>query len=919
MGGNGGASSGGGDGGSNGVQPQGTEYTLQGMVEKHPMALERPPGNLRTPSFAHYSRVIYTGVMRFLQTEWHRHERDRNAWEIERAEMKSKIGKLEGEGRTSKLLQKSLSKHVKMLEHVLKQERAKAKAAESGDKMEDGGSVSKKLAPDVIKRERPQPNGLVSVTDVGYDVAPLKRPHNSFLDTENSDDPIPSDLKQDTEREKSRVYLGKCIQEVTYHVVPTTNSHQQMSEEQEQILQNHQPPYQQGQGQSLEDVYVQQRQKQQNSGGILLPSPSPNHQPPPIPRISDVPNLSRSTQSNEQASYMSRSLPEQQAQSQGGPLSAIDTRNQLRGYNFPPIIGDQVEKISHVYDSYGRPISTREAEENSRITEEPEAADTDGWNFDDPSEPPNNEEQPPQREFSFTAPQRPDTDAFPNANTAPLKSPPRGGPGSQRRKSSLSRRRQSDGSHELREFSNSQSGVGIKAEASTFKVRFALRGHLDVVRSVIFTGGGSPSEPEICTTGDDGVIKRWIIPAGYGSFGASSGPSGNDLDISSYFTHRGHTGAVMALAACPATQTFSNGGRAVGDGWVFSGGQDATVRVWERGRVDPKATLDGHTDAVWTVCVLPGSSALVLGDQCSNHGGPERAVLASGSADGTILVWTVSAPPQLASPQHGSRRGAGGSRRANSVSSGSNFPTSPQPSTATLTPFHYSLVHRIERADHPSPTCISPLSMSGDSFVVSFTNASVLLFDTRTGEEVVGMASLETYDSTPNTGVNSVVATTVGLDGTLSFDSGRGVSEDESVVHGPTGSSSGVEGMILSGHEDRYIRFFDANSGMYPFPPPPIISPPSHLPMHSFIRSFATPLTPTHRSMHLQHARAPRRHRRPLPLARRPRTRLGRPRRQLALLVAREALLRAGTHQSSAHARGRRVRRRVEPGWPLGR
>lgn len=737
--------------------------------------------------------------------------------------MKSKIGKLEGEGRTSKRLQKSLSKHVKMLENVLKQERAKAKGVESGEKVEDGGSASKVIAPDATKRKCTLQVAWVYVADIGGDIAPLKRPHNSFLDTETTDDPITSDLKQDTEREKSRVYLGKCIQEVTYHVVPTTNSHQQMSEEQEQILQNHQPPYQQGQGQSLEDVYVQQRQKQQqNSSGNLLPSPSPNHQPPPIPRISDVPNLSRSTQPNEHALFMSRSLPEQQALPQGGSLSIIDTKNQPRGYNFPPIADDQVEKISHVYDSYGRPISMREGEENSRISEEPETADTDGWNFDDPSEPPNTEDQPqpPQPEFSFTAPQRPDTDAFPNANTAPLKSPPRGGPGSHRRKSSLSRRRQSDGSHELREFSSSQSGVAIKAEASTFKVRFALRGHLDVVRSVIFTGGGSPSEPEICTTGDDGVIKRWIIPASYGSFGAPGGPSGNDLDISSYFTHRGHTGAVVALAACPASQTFSNGGRATGDGWVFSGGQDATVRVWERGRVDPKATLDGHTDAVWTVCLLPGSSASVLGDQCSHYGGPDRVVLASGSADGTILIWTVSAPPQLASPQHGSRRGAGGSRRANSVSSGSNFPSSPQPSTATSTPFHYSLVHRIQRADHPSPTCISPLSMSGDSFVVAFTDASVLIFDTRTGEEVVGMASLETYDGTPNTGVNSVVATTVGLDGSLSFDSGRGVSEDESVVHGPTGSSSGVEGMILSGHEDRYIRFFDANSGSY-FPPLP--------------------------------------------------------------------------------------------------
>jgi len=79
------------------------------------------------------------------------------------------------------------------------------------------------------------------------------------------------------------------------------------------------------------------------------------------------------------------------------------------------------------------------------------------------------------------------------------------------------------------------------------------------------------------------------------------------------------------------------------------------------------------------------------------------------------------------------------------------------------------------------------------------------------------MASSETYEGTPATGINSVVATTVGLDGTMTTDSGRAISEDESVFHGATGSSDrgGVEGVIISGHEDQFIRFFDANSGMY--------------------------------------------------------------------------------------------------------
>lgn len=63
--------------------------------------------------------------MRFLQTEWHRHERDRNAWEIERQEMKARIAALEGAGRRADAHQKSLGKYVKMLENALQSERRK--------------------------------------------------------------------------------------------------------------------------------------------------------------------------------------------------------------------------------------------------------------------------------------------------------------------------------------------------------------------------------------------------------------------------------------------------------------------------------------------------------------------------------------------------------------------------------------------------------------------------------------------------------------------------------------------------------------------------------------------------------------------------------------------------------------------------
>jgi striatin 1/3/4 len=151
------------------------------------------------------------------------------------------------------------------------------------------------------------------------------------------------------------------------------------------------------------------------------------------------------------------------------------------------------------------------------------------------------------------------------------------------------------------------------------------------------------------------------------------------------------------------------------------------------------------------------------------------------------------------------------------MSSGSAFPNSPQPTMTTNSPFHHVLVHKITRSDGStaSPTCITPLGGSGDTFVVSYSDAAIIVYDTRSGEEVGNMASLETYDGSVATSVNAVVATTVGLE---QSHQGGSLSEEDasSGGAGPTGggrSSSGVEGVIISGHEDRYVRFFDANSG----------------------------------------------------------------------------------------------------------
>lgn len=613
--------------------------------------------------------------------------------------------------------------------------------------------------------------------------------HNSFLDVESES----RENKVSPDKAEVRGFLDHCQQEFTYLMMSPSNPapprepsppppRLTQQEHQEHLAAAQAVPYPQ-----MENPYSQQpnMHRIRDSRELARPSPGPPNHLPPINLIVRNPEPAPGS--------LVQNLPNQKPLPQMS-LSSNDWRNSISEQSTKV----SVTEINPNYDDFGRPM---DGDENSSFKET--GSDTEPWDFGPDGAQFVDAEQKP-------VPQRPDTDLFPVAQDPP-KSPGRG-PNSHKRKTSASgsmaKRKSSD--NEL-----SLNSANHKAENGAFKVRFGLRGHLDAVRSVIFTGGGSPSEPEICTAGDDGSIKRWIIPARYDTHAVMQNL---DLDIQSYFTHRGHTGSVMALASWSPSQI---GGRAQGDGWIFSGGQDASVRVWERGRVDPKATLDGHTDAVWAICVLPGNCGSVFG-QSNTYGGPDRIILVSGAADATVRVWSISPPPQLMSPGSGSgRRGAGGRVRGNSMSSGTGFPTSPQPSVASNSPFHYTLIHTIQRPNSDaSPTCITPLSGSGDNFVVSYSDAAVLVYDTRTGEELVSMASFETYDGTPATSINAVVATTTGLDGSLSFDSRRGATEEESVntVHGATGSSGGVEGIIISGHEDCYIRFYDANSGMLILP-----------------------------------------------------------------------------------------------------
>lgn len=92
--------------------------------------------------------------------EWHNHERARNAWDIERAEMKAKIAKQEGQTRSAKRLNEALDKQIRMLERALRAERAKNKVLMTGEK--DAAALEKAVK-EAEALARPEMKGMSQI------------------------------------------------------------------------------------------------------------------------------------------------------------------------------------------------------------------------------------------------------------------------------------------------------------------------------------------------------------------------------------------------------------------------------------------------------------------------------------------------------------------------------------------------------------------------------------------------------------------------------------------------------------------------------------------------------------------------------------------------------------------------------------
>jgi striatin 1/3/4 len=275
----------------------------------------------------------------------------------------------------------------------------------------------------------------------------------------------------------------------------------------------------------------------------------------------------------------------------------------------------------------------------------------------------------------------------------------------------------------------------IKAEEAAadgdrvWTTRRALKSHLDIVRGVALAHG---PDLILATGGDDCTVKVWALDAPSVMSTTYRPLAASELEPAA--TYRGHTEPVLAVAVSSAL------------GLVFSGSADSTIRVWKIAArsddpyapYDPSkavATLEGHTDAVWDVCLLPARPT-ANGAHGTKPGAESQLV--SVSADGTAKLWEEKDG-------------------------------------------RWSLQASFSEFEGATPTCVSGDNQDFGRVLVGLSNGLVKLYSLEDGSEL------------------------------QSF--GEEGSQVNAILSHPTLP------LVVTGHEDGHLRFFDSKTGELPPPP----------------------------------------------------------------------------------------------------
>ncbi|KAJ7871503.1 WD40-repeat-containing domain protein [Mycena olivaceomarginata] len=531
-----------------------------------------------------------SSVLHYLQTEWRKYERDRNEWEIERAEMRvsgysllrrvaqftqARIALLEGERRSFENVKLDLMRRIKMLEYALRMERSKqlaqpppasssvppAKLAAiqgltsstsqkddvQSHKEESSGSSprSEGTCPPSSLYRLPLPDARVNgVASIG----PSGRP-NSWAGTNWHNGPAaaaaaglgkPPPGRDPKSRARSRDYLKQCLQEISYLTSP-----QAMNPLPNRPLLNNgnisltlpnAPPFEQMafNGRPRKLLPESGKDFPMLNGNInLMSGPSSA----PAASAGQIHNLERNNPLGS-AMLQLQHMQQQQPQQSSSPNPALMQQQQNVVPSQSPqsssnAAGGERDEEPRQLTAIFRPDDAGEWKEKLRLSHEAE-----------------------QARLARESQQAWD-------------------------------RQEEEGKEEDGEVDDDESSVVSDGEGNkVWRPKRTLRNHLDAVRALAF----HPHELALATGGDDCTVKIWRMDVA----GLASSASRPTTEIEPQLTLRGHSAAI--------TRTDTRATRARGE-------------------------LIGHTDAVWDLALVRDESTLI-----------------SCGAEGTVKVWDVSGP-----------------------------------------------------------------------------------------------------------------------------------------------------------------------------------------------------------------------------------------------------------------------------------